>query len=83
MNLLGAAAFLNCWMDEHIHPEGWTWMHYRVPDGPDGRLEPGDARLFESSNHGPGARINPSRRQLPQSGMRDYGRAAMFGDWRP
>lgn len=83
MSLLGAAAFLECWMDAHIHPDGWTWMNYRVPGGPDRRLEPGEARLFEHDNRGPGARVNSSRRQLPRSDLARYGRAAIFGGWRP
>jgi pectinesterase len=62
--LLGAAAWLDCWMDSHIHPEGWTWMGYRGPAGYPMRLQPLDARLYEYRSRGPGARRGPGRRQL-------------------
>ena len=81
--LLGHAAFLNCWMDAHIHPDGWTWMGYRGPGGYQMRLEPGDARFFEHASRGPGARRSPHRRQLGTAEARGLSRAAMFGDWLP
>ena len=81
--LLGHAAFLNCWMDGHIHPDGWTWMGYRGPGGYQMRLEPGDARFFEFADRGPGARRSPHRRMLTAAEARALDRAAMFGDWRP
>lgn len=67
MALAGSAVFLNCWMDAHIKPEGWSAMGYRGPDGIQRMLEPQEARLFEISSHGPGAgAANKSRRFLPQ-----------------
>lgn len=59
--LLGAAAYLDCWMDAHIHPEGWTWMGYKGPGGYPMRLESGDARFFEYRSRGPGAVRHPAR----------------------
>jgi pectinesterase len=81
--LLGAAAYLGCWMDAHIHPDGWTWMGYRGPGGYPMRLEPGDARFFEYRSRGPGVRPSPARRQLSAAEARRFSRAAMFGDWLP
>ena len=81
--LLGHAAYLGCWMDAHIHPDGWTWMGYRGPGGYQMRLEAGDARFFEHASRGPGARRSPHRRQLTAVQARALGRAAMFGDWHP
>jgi pectinesterase len=81
--LRGAAAYLHCWMDAHIHPEGWTSMNYRLPNGYQMRFEPGDARFFERGSRGPGARRAPSRRQLGSNEAQAFSRAAMFGDWRP
>jgi pectinesterase len=82
--LRGAAAYLDCWMDAHIHPEGWTWMGYRLPDGTQMRFEPGDARFFELRSRGPGARRGPTRPQItPEEAEARYSRTAMFGDWRP
>lgn len=83
MSLLGAAAFLDCWMDAHIHPNGWTPMHYRGPDGAERYLQPGEARLYEHASRGPGARTGPARRQLGTAELARYTRAAMFEAWRP
>ena len=81
--LRGAAAYLDCWMDGHIHAEGWTFMNYRGPGGYQMRFLPGDARFFEFRSRGPGARRGPTRPQLePRDALR-YGRSAMFGEWRP
>jgi pectinesterase len=81
--LAGSAVFLDCWMDAHIHPEGWTWMGYRGPGGYAMRFLPGDARFFEYRSRGPGARRPSSRRQLTSAEALRFSRAAMFGDWRP
>jgi pectinesterase len=68
MALTGMAAFLQCWMDAHIRPEGWTGMHYRAPGGPEGWLMPQQARLYEQGSRGPGAgRPSDLRRPLPRS----------------
>jgi pectinesterase len=64
VELLGAAAYLQCWMDAHIHPDGWTHMNYRGPGGYEMRLEAGDARFGEYASRGPGARRSRSRPQL-------------------
>lgn len=79
--LLGAAAYLDCWMDSHIHPGGWTWMGYRGPGGFPMRLEPLDARLFESRSRGPGARRGPGRRQLAAAQTAAYRLYPLSGDW--
>jgi pectinesterase len=83
LELRGAATFLRCWMDAHIHPEGWTRMGYRGPGGYQMYLEAGDARFAEYASTGPGARRAPSRPLLTAAEARAYTRAAMFGDWRP
>ena len=81
--LLGAAAFLHCWMDAHLHPEGWTWMGYKGPGGYPMKLEASDARFAEHGSTGPGAKRAHSRQLLSAAEARAYGSAAMFGDWRP
>jgi pectinesterase len=81
--LRGAAAYLGCWMDAHIHPEGWTWMGYRLPDGTAMRFEAGDARFGERGSLGPGARQGPTRPQLSAEQAGAFSRHAMFGDWHP
>ncbi|MHA6722722.1 pectinesterase family protein [Sphingomonas sp. RS2018] len=55
MALLGAAAFIDCWMDAHIRRDGWTSMGYSAPDGTRPMLTPQEARLFEYGSRGPGA----------------------------
>jgi pectinesterase len=81
LGLLGAAAYLDCWMDAHVEPEGWTWMGYKGPDGYPMRLEGGDARFYEYRSRGPGARRNSARRQLTATEAR--AQAALLGAWRP
>jgi pectinesterase len=82
MKLTGMAAFLDCWMDRHVRPEGWAAMHYRAPGGPEGWLTPQQARLYEKGSRGPGAgRASAIRRNLPPE--LDRIAASLFGDWRP
>ena len=78
--LLGAAAWLDCWMDRHIAAEGWTSMGYKGPAGYPMTLAPDDARLFEYRSRGPGAAAHPARRQLDQA---EAARAGTFGAWNP
>ena len=79
--LLGAAAWLDCWMDSHIHPDGWTWMGYRGPGDYPMRLEPLDARLFEYRSRGPGARPGPLRRQLGAADAALHRAYPLSGGW--
>jgi pectinesterase len=83
VELVGAATFLHCWMDAHIHPEGWTAMGYKLPDGYQMYLQAGDARFAEYESSGPGAKRQASRRLLTAPEAMAYTRAAVFGDWRP
>jgi len=79
--LVGAAAWLDCWMDAHIHPEGWTFMGYRGPGGYQMRFLPGDARLYEYRSRGPGARLHPARRQLTAAAAERHRAAPLAGGW--
>lgn len=52
----GATAFIDCWMDDHIAPAGWTEMWYTGKDGnPRTMLQPEDARFSQFNATGPGA----------------------------
>lgn len=52
----GATAFIDCWMDDHIAPAGWTEMWYTGRDGnPRTMLQPEDARFSQFRPTGPGA----------------------------
>ncbi len=54
---VGAASFVDCWMDDHIAPEGWTEMWYTGKDGnPRTMLQPEDARFSQFHPTGPGAK---------------------------
>lgn len=79
--VLGAAAWLDCWMDAHIHAEGWTWMGYRGPADYPMRLQPLDARLYEYRSRGPGARRGPIRRQLGPAEAALHRAYPLSGDW--
>jgi len=54
---VGMAAYLDCWMDAHIAPAGWTEMWYTDKAGNSRHmLQPEEARFGEFGSHGPGAR---------------------------
>jgi len=78
------AAFLRCWMDDHIVPEAWYPMHYNNREGQRVMYQPEDARLFEYKSHGPGAG-SPSarRRQLSDREARDYRPEIILDGWDP
>ncbi|MGB8600856.1 MAG: pectinesterase family protein [Rhizomicrobium sp.] len=62
---VGACAYLNCWMDDHIVPEGWSAMGYTAQNGSKLQLEPEDVRFFEYASRGPGAgKFSAKRRFL-------------------
>jgi pectinesterase len=79
---VGQAAFVRCWMDDHIVPEGWYPMHYNLKGGRRAMLEPEDARLFEYASHGPGAgRASRRRRQLTTAQARAYTVSTVLDGW--
>lgn len=52
---VAAATFLDCWMDDHISPAGWTEMWYTGKDGnPRTMLQPEDVRFAQHGSRGPG-----------------------------
>lgn len=51
---VGAACFLECWMDTHVAREPWAPMGYRQRDGARVMLEPQEARFAVRGAHGPG-----------------------------
>jgi pectinesterase len=61
---VGHAAFIRCWMDEHISADGWDEMGYTAKSGERVFLPPRDARLGEFESRGPGARADARRRTL-------------------
>jgi pectinesterase len=59
---VGACAYIDCRMDDHIMSEGWQPMGYGTRDGGRAMLLPEDARFYEYGSTGPGAG-KPSRRR--------------------
>ena len=56
---VGQAAFVDCQMDAHIHPDHWTGMAGTARDGTKSRIFlPAESRFTETGSRGPGARRN-------------------------
>ena len=78
------SAYLRCWMDDHIVPEGWYPMHYNNKAGERVMLQPEEVRFAEFRSTGPGAGPATTRRRfLTSKEARDYLPAGMFSGWNP
>lgn len=74
--------FRNCYMDQHIHTDGWTAMSSRDPvTGETIWFYPETERFYEYQNYGPGAIINEKRRQLTGDDINTYSKENFLGDW--
>jgi pectinesterase len=83
-NAVPQAAFVHCWMDDHIVPEGWYPMHYNNKAGERVMFQPEDARLFEYQSRGPGAApASARRRMLSATEARNYLPATILKGWKP
>lgn len=86
-NAIGAAVFLNCWMDSHITAAGWDKMHgtARTPGKKDWFYpdHPAHARFAEYGSSGPGAQSHPLRRQLSENEAAAYTPQRILRGWRP
>jgi pectinesterase len=80
---VGAAAFLHCWMDDHISADGWDEMYYAAADGSRRPLQPQDARLAEYASEGPGAFENRRRPWLSEQAAARYSDEAILAGWHP
>jgi pectinesterase len=84
MDLTGAAAYIDCWMDAHVAPAGWASMGFTDPSGQRRQLTPEEARLFEYASNGPGAASgSATRRLLTDRQARTMLSPLAFGDWHP
>lgn len=80
---VGMAAFLDCWMDDHIASAGWTEMWYTGKDGnPRTMLQPEDARFWQYRPRGPGAGALSRGRWLSRAQARAMTKAKVLA-WRP
>ena len=81
---VGAAAFLNCRMDDHIVAEGWYPMGYNLKGGGRAMMQPEEAGFQEFESTGPGAgAASPRRRQLTPDQARAFAEANVLGGWSP
>lgn len=81
---VGAVAFIDTWMDDHISEPGWVRMSAVNAKGERVWFEPAtDARFVEWNSRGPGARtrtaVPPARNIRPAA----YSIPAIFNGWRP
>jgi pectinesterase len=80
---VGSAVFVECWMDDHIAPQGWDRMSSTTERGERIWFEPGAARFFEYRSRGPGAVASPTRRVLSDGDARSYTPALVLDGWLP
>ncbi|MEO8063984.1 MAG: pectinesterase family protein [Pseudomonadota bacterium] len=77
------SAFLRCWMDDHIVPEGWYPMHYNNKAGERVMLQPEEVRFGEFGSTGPGAgSATPRRRFLTAKEAREFTLRTIFPEWK-
>lgn len=66
--------FRECYLDGHIHPDGWCEMHGFSPE---------NERFFEYKNFGPGSNVQNSKRpQLSRQQAESYTKENVLGDWK-
>lgn len=80
----GNAVFMNCFMDDHIGPEGYAPISARDSTGQRiwFELKP-YSRFFEYGSHGPGALKNAKRPTLTASQAANYSSTNVLNGWRP
>ena len=69
-NVNSFAMLYDCYLDDHIHPDGWTWMHAFPPEGGEVVFTAEDSRFYETSSRGPGS--SQKRFELSQEEVMDY-----------
>lgn len=81
---VGQTVYLNCWMDDHVVPEGWYPMAYTKKDGTRTMLEPEEARFFEFASTGPGAgQASARRRMLSAEQAKAFDSKLVLDGWMP
>lgn len=77
-----AAAYIHCWMDDHILPEGWVAMGYTSRWGQKTQMTPEEARFYEYDSYGPGAgKASASRRILSERQAKLFDAANILDGW--
>ncbi len=80
---VGAVAFIDSWMDDHIGAKGWDRMSAIDSTGARRWYEPESARFVEFGSRGPGAVRSPSRRNLTRAELARYSPANVLRGWVP
>ncbi len=62
--IVSYAGLIDCFLDEHINKEGWTFMHANCLDGTQVFFTPKQSRFFESGSTGPGAVAFPGENRV-------------------
>jgi pectinesterase len=78
-----AAAFIDCWMGDHIGAHGWDRMSSVDSTGTRIWYEPANARFVEFGSTGPGAVKSATRRTLSAADAKHYTPAAVLSGWSP
>ena len=78
-----AAAFIDCWMDDHIGAKGWDRMSSVDSVGTRTWYEPADARFYEYGTTGPGAVSSASRRVMSAQEASRYTPELVLSGWVP
>jgi pectinesterase len=80
---VAAASYLDCWMDDHIAPAGWTEMWFTGRDGnPRTMLQPEAVRFSEHGSYGPGRAAFARGQTLSDAEAAAITRVAVIGDLR-
>ncbi len=80
----GSAIFFDCYMEDHIGPEGYAAIGRTDSSGRKVSYEvTPESRFFEYKSHGPGALCTPQRPVLPDDAAQYYTPAQVLAGWRP
>jgi pectinesterase len=80
----GSAVFVNCYMDDHVGPEGYAPISARNAAGERVWFETGpESRFFEFGSHGPGTVLSPKRLVLSERAAQWYKPEYVLDGWRP
>ncbi len=80
----GSAIFFDCFMDDHVGPEGYAPIGRTDSTGRKVSYEvTPESRFFEYKSHGPGALRTPQRPVLPDDATRYHTPDQVLLDWRP
>jgi len=80
-NAIGYAAFIDCFMDAHIHSSRWSSMRGTARDGTKSAIfHPEDSRFYEVGSSGPGA-LQSDVEKTSSVKIEEVIYNALFQDW--